>query len=136
MFLKVFAPAVVLSLASSLALACPGKPDCKDGQCKLKNDIAKVLELDSERAEQVREMQKAHKKARRELRTEQHEQLKTLRGDHKAELATILSAEELAKFDKVMAERKAHHSHKGGHSHKEGGHGSPKQCAGKDKHKH
>lgn len=119
MFVKTLGMATALMLSASLAVACPGKEgDCKDGQCKLKkNDIATLLKLDSERAEQVRAVQKKHKTEIKALRQERHAEMAALRESHKGELGALLSAEELAKVDEMMAKQHKHHGsdHHGAH---------------------
>lgn len=111
MFIKTFGVATALMLSASMALACPGKEgDCKDGQCKhKKNDLAKMLNIDGERADQLREVQKKHKAEVKAQRAENHAAMAALRENHKSELSTILTADELAKVEAVMAERKAYY---------------------------
>ena len=111
MFVKTLGVATALMLSASLAMACPGKEGkCKDGQCKLKkNDIATILKLEGERAEQVRAVQSKHKAEIKALREGQKAKVAALRENHKGELSALLSAEELAKVEAVMAERHKHH---------------------------
>ena len=125
--------AAVFALGTSAACACPHgehKGDCKDGQCKhKKRDIVKALSLEGTRAEQVKEIQKRYRAERKALKA----QLKALREAQRGELAQLLSEEELAKVDAMMAERS---HYKGGKHHGFGAHDGPqpKQCKGK-KHK-
>ena len=120
MFVKTLGMATALMLSASLAVACPGKEgECKDGQCKLKkNDIATFLKLDGERAEQVRAVQKKHKAEIKALREDSHTQMSALRENHKGELGTLLSVEELAKVDEMMAKQHKHHGSHHGEQHK------------------
>jgi hypothetical protein len=118
MFVKTFGMATALMLSASLAMACPGKEgDCKDGQCKLKkNDIATILKLEGDRAEQLRAMQKKHHAELKALKEENHASMATVRENHKLELSSLLSEDEMQKVEAVMAERHKHHGdHHGGH---------------------
>ena len=116
MFLKTFGVATALMLSASMALACPGKDGgCKDGQCKYKkNDIAAMLELDGERADQVRDVQQKHKAEVKAQRAENRAAMSALRENHKSELRGLLTPEELEKVEAAMAAKrsayhKAHH---------------------------
>ena len=117
MFLKSILTVAALTVFASTAMACP------DGQCKLKkHDIAAFLKLDGDKATQVREAQARHKAERQALK----EQMHALSASHKTELGQLLSADEMAKVDAMMAEHKGYRCE---HGHGEpAADGTPRQC--------
>ena len=121
--------AAMMTLASTAAFACPGNPDCKDGQCKLKKgDIVAGLGLEGEKADAVRKLQESYKADRKALKQDMH----ALKANYKSELATLLSEEELAKVEAMMSH---HHGHHKGEYSKKGD--KPRQCDHKKgEHKH
>lgn len=123
--------ATVMTLASAAALACPGNPDCKDGQCKLKkSDIATQLGLEGEKANAVRKLQQDYKADHKALKQDMH----ALKANYKSELAALLSEEELAKVEAMMAHHHGHHAHHKGDADKGD---NPRQCDHKKgEHKH
>lgn len=120
--MKQLVMASVLMLASAAAFACPGNPDCKDGQCKLKkSDIATHLGLEGEKADAVRKLQESYKADRKALKQDMH----TLTANYKSELAGLLSEEEFAKVEEMMAHHQGHQGHhKGGKAEAD----KPRQC--------
>lgn len=120
--MKIFVLATLMTLASGTALACPGNPDCKDGQCKLKkSDIVTQLGLAGDKADAVRKLQASYQADHKALKQDMH----ALKANYKSELAALLSEEELAKVEAMMA----HHGH---HDHAKGEHSAktdkPHQC--------
>lgn len=125
--------ASALLLGSVVVMACPGKEgECKDGQCKLKkNDIAAYLELEGDKAEKVRALQKKQKEELKALRVERVEAMSAKRTLHKSELRALLTEDEMIKVKEMLSVHRHHDTKKGGHHHPESV--KPKQCKHKDK---
>lgn len=127
--------ATLVALASASAVACPGNPDCQNGQCKLKkHDLATSLGLEGEKAQAVKALQAQYKADREALKGEMH----ALSEGYKSELAKLLTEDEYAKVEAMISRHGEHGGHsQGGYHDSDKGGDKPRQCDhDKGEHKH
>lgn len=111
--------ALAFILISNVSVACPGegghKAQCKDGQCphKQKSNWSNVLELEGEEASQVDALQQQYREKRKQLKSQHKQAWKELKDEQAANLAEILTPDQLQKLEE---HKSAHHyHHKGKH---------------------
>ncbi|ABD81986.1 hypothetical protein [Saccharophagus degradans] len=90
----------LISGFSGIALAGSGNHEEKADK------IISKLELDDGRATEVRAILEATHTARKALHEEMREKQQALHAQAKQDLATVLTEEELAKFDAIMEKKK------------------------------
>lgn len=80
---------------------------------KMVNKLIEKLELDDGRANEVRSILDASREQKAALREEMREKKKVIHANTKQNLATVLTEEEMAKFEKIMEKKrkkmKEHH---------------------------